>query len=45
MSNAAQTGAPLRHFAINADDTTRARAFYTGVFGWSFNAWGPPAFG
>lgn len=35
---------PLRHFAINADDTARARGFYSGVFGWSFNAWGPPGF-
>lgn len=34
----------LRHFAINADDTSRARDFYGAVFGWSFQAWGPPGF-
>ncbi len=34
----------LRHFAINADDTDRARGFYSAVFGWSFQAWGPPGF-
>jgi predicted enzyme related to lactoylglutathione lyase len=34
----------LAHFAINADDLPRARAFYEGVFGWKFNAWGPPGF-
>lgn len=41
-SSAAPT--PVRHFAINADDTTRAQAFYGSVFGWTFNAWGPPGF-
>lgn len=34
----------LSHFAINADDLDRARRFYTKVFGWTFNAWGPPGF-
>ena len=34
----------LAHFAINADDIDRARAFYEKVFGWKFNAWGPPGF-
>jgi hypothetical protein len=34
----------LRHFAINADDVPRARAFYEKVFGWSFTPWGPPGF-
>jgi predicted enzyme related to lactoylglutathione lyase len=34
----------LAHFAINADDIERARAFYEKVFGWKFNAWGPPGF-
>jgi predicted enzyme related to lactoylglutathione lyase len=34
----------LRHFAINADDTARARAFYGQVFGWTFTPWGPPDF-
>ena len=36
--------ATLRHFAINADDTARARAFYGQVFGWTFTPWGPPDF-
>src|SRR5262245_50714085 len=34
----------LRHFAINADDLDRARRFYEQVFGWRFEAWGPPGF-
>ena len=36
--------ATLRHFAINADDPPRARAFYETVFGWTFAPWGPPDF-
>lgn len=36
--------ATLRHFAINADDVPRARAFYEGAFGWTFTPWGPPGF-
>lgn len=34
----------LAHFAINADDTARARRFYQNVFGWQFQPWGPPDF-
>jgi predicted enzyme related to lactoylglutathione lyase len=34
----------LAHFAINADDVSRARKFYARVFGWKFTAWGPPGF-
>jgi predicted enzyme related to lactoylglutathione lyase len=34
----------IAHFAINADNVDRALAFYQGVFGWKFNAWGPPGF-
>jgi predicted enzyme related to lactoylglutathione lyase len=34
----------LRHFAITADDVERARRFYEAVFGWRFEAWGPPGF-
>jgi predicted enzyme related to lactoylglutathione lyase len=34
----------LSHFAINADDVPASRAFYEAVFGWTFNAWGPPGF-
>ncbi|HTW84708.1 MAG TPA: VOC family protein [Candidatus Sulfotelmatobacter sp.] len=36
--------APITHFAINADDVERGRAFYESVFGWRFDAWGPPDF-
>ena len=36
--------ASLAHFAINADDPERCRAFYQKVFGWKFTAWGPPGF-
>ena len=32
------------HFAITADDAGRAQAFYARVFGWRFEAWGPPDF-
>ncbi len=32
------------HFAIHADDVERARRFYSAVFGWRFEAWGPPGF-
>ncbi len=35
---------PLCHFAIHADDCQRAIAFYESVFGWKFQAWGPPGF-
>ena len=31
-------------FAINADDVPRARQFYSTVFGWNFEPWGPPGF-
>lgn len=34
----------VQHFAINADDLPRARSFYESVFGWRFEAWGPPDF-
>jgi predicted enzyme related to lactoylglutathione lyase len=34
--------ATFRHFAINADDVQRAKSFYEGVFGWTFDPWGPP---
>ncbi len=32
------------HFAVHADDLDRARQFYGEVFGWRFEAWGPPDF-
>lgn len=34
----------VSHFAINATDVTVARTFYGAVFGWQFEAWGPPGF-
>ena len=34
----------VKHFAINADDVPRARAFYEKAFGWQFTPWGPPGF-
>ncbi len=34
--------AQIRHFALNADDVQRAKAFYETVFGWTFEPWGPP---
>jgi uncharacterized protein len=32
----------LAHFAIHADDLERARKFYGGVFGWTFQGYGGP---
>ncbi|MDQ6724875.1 MAG: VOC family protein [Actinomycetota bacterium] len=34
----------VAHFAVHADDVGRARRFYEAVFGWRFDAWGPPGF-
>ena len=34
----------IRHFAVQADEVDRARAFYEAVFAWRFEAWGPPNF-
>jgi uncharacterized protein len=34
----------VAHFAINADDVDRAMRFYQKVFGWKFQAYGPPGF-
>jgi hypothetical protein len=34
----------VAHFDIPADDVERARRFYQRVFGWRFEAWGPPDF-
>ena len=31
-------------FAVHVDDTDRARRFYTQVFQWRFEPWGPPGF-
>ena len=34
----------IAHFDVAADDVERARRFYERVFGWTFEAWGPPDF-
>lgn len=34
----------LAHFAIEAQDVLRAKAFYETVFGWTVEPWGPPDF-
>jgi uncharacterized protein len=44
MSSPASPASPVRHFAINADDLPRAKRFYTHVFAWRFQSWGPPGF-
>ncbi len=38
------TACNVLHFAIQADDLDRAQVFYARVFGWRFEAWGPPDF-
>lgn len=32
----------VAHFEIQADDVDRAKAFYTSVFGWTFQDWSGP---
>lgn len=32
------------HFAIQADDVERAKAFYENAFEWTIEPWGPPGF-
>jgi predicted enzyme related to lactoylglutathione lyase len=34
----------LAHFSVNVDDFARGRRFYERVFGWGFEAYGPPGF-
>ncbi len=34
----------LASFALHVDDLDRDKAFYEAVFGWEFEAWGPPGF-
>lgn len=36
--------APVAHVAINADDPDATCAFYTDVFGWTYESYGPPGF-
>ena len=38
------SAAPFAHFAINADYLAAAQRFYAAVFGFEFDAWGPPGF-
>lgn len=35
---------PVVHFSVYADQPERAIGFYQAVFGWSFEAWGPPGY-
>jgi predicted enzyme related to lactoylglutathione lyase len=35
---------PVLVETVNAEDVPRARRFYERVFGWRFEAWGPPNF-
>src|SRR4051812_28038996 len=44
MKRPMPTPSHLAHFAIHADDLSRAKRFYEAVFGWKFEAWGPPDF-
>jgi predicted enzyme related to lactoylglutathione lyase len=44
MSAISATANKVAHFSINADDVERAKTFYGRVFGWTFQAWGPPKF-
>lgn len=37
-------GNAVVHFAVYYDDAERAREFYEAVFGWTFEAWGPPGY-
>jgi len=32
------------HFSVYCDDAERAMQFYTAVFAWRFEAWGPPGY-
>ena len=34
----------LKHFAIYVDDLNRAKAFYSNLFNWDFNEYGPGDF-
>jgi uncharacterized protein len=36
-------GAPVVHFEIGCKDSEKAQAFYGGLFGWTFSAYGPAA--
>jgi len=44
MSKQGPSHGALCHFAINANDLDRSRAFYEELFGWRFSPWGPPGF-
>jgi uncharacterized protein len=38
------TTPPIMHCAINADDVEASRRFYSALFGWTFEPYGPPGF-
>jgi predicted enzyme related to lactoylglutathione lyase len=44
MTDPTKVACSISHFAINADDLARARRFYEGVFGWTFEPFGTPDF-
>jgi predicted enzyme related to lactoylglutathione lyase len=44
MSDPTSRHGHVGHFGINADDVAVARRFYSSVFGWTFEPWGPPGF-
>ena len=35
------TTSAIKHCAINADDVEASRRFYSALFGWTFEPWGP----
>lgn len=37
-------GNNICHFAVRAENVSRAKKFYETVFGWQFREWGPPDF-
>jgi len=44
MKNMKNMKNKLTHFAIHIDDMDRAKNFYSEVFNWGFNSYGPPDF-
>jgi predicted enzyme related to lactoylglutathione lyase len=44
LTEAFRMSSNIVFFAVHADDLPRARRFYETVFGWKFEAWGPPGF-
>jgi predicted enzyme related to lactoylglutathione lyase len=38
------TSPPITHCAINAEDVEASRRFYSALFAWTFQPYGPPGF-